>query len=83
MGHLNDVDPGRDPHDSNRSQNHPLSPPSALTGGVTTATADRLMIKIRAFINGCNNRCHPFIWTTPATEILDKLDRKPTALTGH
>ena len=25
-----------------------------------------LMIKIRAFINGWNDRCHPFIWTKPA-----------------
>jgi transposase len=42
-----------------------------------------LMIKIRAFINGWNNRCHPFIWTKPATEILDKLSRKPTSLTDQ
>ena len=27
-----------------------------------------LMIKIRAFINGWNDRCHPFIWTKPADQ---------------
>jgi transposase len=35
-----------------------------------------LMIKIRAFINGWNQRKHPFIWTKPADEILDKINRK-------
>ena len=35
-----------------------------------------LMIKIRAFIKGWNHRKHPFIWTKPADEILDKINRK-------
>jgi transposase len=35
-----------------------------------------LMIKIRTFINGWNQRKHPFIWTKPADEILDKINRK-------
>ena len=35
-----------------------------------------LMIKIRAFINGWNQRKHHFIWTKPADEILDKINRK-------
>ncbi len=35
-----------------------------------------LMIKIRAFITGWNQRKHPFIWTKPADDILDKIDRK-------
>jgi transposase len=35
-----------------------------------------LMIKIRAFITGWNTRKHPFIWTKPADEILDKIHRK-------
>jgi transposase len=35
-----------------------------------------LMIKIRAFISGWNQRQHPFIWTKPADEILDKINRK-------
>ena len=35
-----------------------------------------LMTKIRAFISGWNQRQHPFIWTKPADEILDKINRK-------
>ena len=35
-----------------------------------------LMIKIRAFITGWNVRKHPFIWTRPADELLDKINRK-------
>jgi transposase/transposase-like protein len=42
-----------------------------------------LMIKIRAFINGWNDRCHPFIWTKPADQVLDKIKRKKNSLTGH
>jgi hypothetical protein len=34
------------------------------------------MIKIRAFITGWNIRKHPFIWTKPADEIIDKIHRK-------
>jgi transposase len=35
-----------------------------------------LMIKIRAFITGWNQRKHPFIWTKPADEIINKINRK-------
>jgi transposase len=42
-----------------------------------------LMIKIRDFINGWNNRCHPFIWTKPADQVLDKVKRKRNSLTLH
>src|SRR3954468_1215221 len=42
-----------------------------------------LMIKIRAFINGWNDRCHPFIWTKPADQVLDKIKRKSNSLTRH
>jgi transposase len=42
-----------------------------------------LMIKIRAFISGWNDRCHPFIWTKPADQVLDKIKRKKNSLTGH
>jgi len=31
-----------------------------------------LMIKIRAFINGWNGRCQPFVWIKTAEEILTK-----------
>jgi transposase len=42
-----------------------------------------LMIKIRAFINGWNDRCHPFIWTKPADQVLQKIKRKKNSLTCH
>jgi len=42
-----------------------------------------LMIKIRAFINGWNDRCHPFIWTKPADQVLDKIKRKGNSLPRH
>jgi len=42
-----------------------------------------LMIKIRTFINGWNDRCHPFIWTKPADQVLDKIKRKRNSLTSH
>ena len=37
-----------------------------------------LMIKIRAFVNGWNDCCHPFIWTKPADQVLEKIKRKRT-----
>jgi len=42
-----------------------------------------LMTKIRTFINGWNDRCHPFIWTKPADQVLDKIKRKKNSLTVH
>jgi transposase len=42
-----------------------------------------LMIKIRAFINGWNDRCHPFVWTKTADQVLDKVKRKKNSLTPH
>ena len=42
-----------------------------------------LMIKIREFINGWNSRCHPFLWTKPADDVLDKIKRKKNSLTRH
>jgi transposase len=47
----------------------------AIRRGTFTSVRD-LMIKIRAFINGWNTRKHPFIWTKPADEIIDKINRK-------
>jgi transposase len=38
-----------------------------------------LMIKIRAFIDGWNNRKHPFIWTKTPDDILAKINRKKTS----
>ena len=54
----------------------------AIRRGVFPSVRD-LMIKIRAFINGWNNRCHPFIWTKLADQVLDKVKRKRNSLTLH
>jgi transposase len=47
----------------------------AIRRGSFTSVRD-LMIKIRAFITGWNQRKHPFIWTKPAEDILAKINRK-------
>jgi transposase len=54
----------------------------AVRRGTFTSVRD-LMIKIRQFINGWNDRCHPFIWTKTADTILTKIKRKQTSTTGH
>jgi transposase len=38
---------------------------------------------IRAFIDGWNDRAHPFVWTKPADQILAKANRQKTSTTGH
>jgi len=42
-----------------------------------------LNAKIRAFIDGWNDRCHPFIWTKTADQILTKAKRPTTKNSGH
>jgi transposase len=42
-----------------------------------------LMIKIRTFINGWNDRCQPFVWTKTADQILTKVNRKTTSVAVH
>jgi hypothetical protein len=42
-----------------------------------------LIDAIRAFIDGWNDRCEPFIWTKDADTILAKAKRKPTSDTRH
>jgi len=42
-----------------------------------------LNAKIRAFIDGWNDRCHPFVWTKTADEILTKANRQKTSDAGH
>ena len=42
-----------------------------------------LMLKIRDFINGWNDRKHPFVWTKTPDQILGKIERKTTSLTRH
>ena len=44
---------------------------AAIRRGVFTSVKD-LNTKIRAFINGWNQRCHPFTWTKTPDEILTK-----------
>jgi len=54
----------------------------AIRRGSFTSVTD-LIAKIRAFINGWNPRAHPFIWTKPADQILDKINRKRISTTSH
>ncbi|USQ76618.1 IS630 family transposase [Ornithinimicrobium cryptoxanthini] len=42
-----------------------------------------LNAKIRAFVDGWNDRCHPFVWTKTADEILKKANRQTTSNTSH
>jgi transposase len=42
-----------------------------------------LNAKIRAFINGWNDRCHPFVWTKTADQILKKANRHNISNAGH
>jgi transposase/DNA-binding CsgD family transcriptional regulator len=42
-----------------------------------------LNAKIRAYIDSWNDRCHPFIWTKTADEILKKANRKNTSNARH
>ena len=42
-----------------------------------------LNAKIRAYIDGWNDRAHPFVWTKTADEILKKANRKNTSNARH
>ena len=42
-----------------------------------------LNAKIRAYIDGWNERAHPFVWTKTADQILKKADRKTTSVAVH
>jgi transposase len=42
-----------------------------------------LNAKIRAFIDGWNDRCKPFVWTKTADQILKKADRQTTSVSVH
>jgi len=46
------------------------------------ACAD-LNAKIRAFIDGCNDRAHPFVWTKTAEHILKKANQQTTSDAAH
>jgi hypothetical protein len=49
----------------------------------TFGSVKDLNAKIRAFIEGWNERCHPFVWTKTAEAILAKADRKTTSASAH
>ena len=54
----------------------------AIHRGTFTSVRD-LNAKIRTFITGWNDRCHPFAWTKTADEILKKANRQTTSNTAH
>ena len=54
----------------------------AIRRGVFTSVKD-LNTKIRAFIDGWNDRCHPFVWTKTADQILKKANRPTTSNSRH
>ena len=47
----------------------------------TFGSVKDLNAKIRAFITGWNDRCHPFVWTKTADQILKKAKRSTTSET--
>lgn len=49
----------------------------------TFGSVKELNAKIRTFIDGWNDRSHPFVWTKTADEILEKANRKKTSDTRH
>jgi transposase len=54
----------------------------AIRRGVFKSVKD-LNTKIRAFIDGWNDRAHPFVWTKTAEEILKKANRPTTSNPRH
>ncbi len=42
-----------------------------------------LNAKIRTFIDGWNDRCHPFVWTKTPDQILAKANRQNASETRH
>ena len=49
----------------------------------TFGSVTELNGKIRAFIDGWNDRAHPFVWTKTADQILKKANRQKTSNTAH
>jgi DDE superfamily endonuclease len=54
----------------------------AIRRGTYTSVKE-LIARIGQFIDGWNDRCHPFTWTKPADELLTKIKRKETSRAGH
>jgi transposase len=46
-------------------------------------SVSELNARIRAYIDGWNDRAHPFVWTKTADQILNKANRKKTSNAGH
>ena len=59
-----------------------LAERQAIHHGTYTSAKD-LNAKIRAFIDGWNDRAHPFTWTKTADQILAKANRKQISNAGH
>jgi transposase/transposase-like protein len=49
----------------------------------TFGSVKDLNAKIRAFIDGWNDRCHPFVWTKTPEQILKKANPQHTSNTDH
>lgn len=47
------------------------------------ASVPDLVTAIRTFIDGWNERCHPFVWTKTADEILPRAVRQPSSDAGR
>lgn len=54
----------------------------AIRRGTFTSVKD-LIGAIRRFIDGWNERCHPFVWTKRADQILPHAKRQATSDAGH
>jgi transposase len=54
----------------------------AIRRGTFRSVRD-LNAKIRAFVDGWNDRCHPFVWTKTAEQVLAKANRHQTSETPH
>jgi hypothetical protein len=59
-----------------------LAERQAIHPGTFTSVRD-LTRKIRTFVDGWNDRAHPFTWTRPAEEVLAKANRKKTSNAEH
>ena len=47
------------------------------------ASVEELMVAIRRFCDGWNQRCRPFTWTMDADQILARLERQTIPATSH
>ncbi|WP_405056061.1 IS630 family transposase [Kribbella sp. NBC_01505] len=54
----------------------------AIRRGTFRSVRD-LNAKIRTFVDGWNDRCHPFVWTKTPDQILKKANRHQTSETVH